>query len=173
MTEDARNLPGEQLRSAMRNWVTGVSIVSSQIREEGQQEHVIRHGMTVNSFVSVSLDPPLVTVTLANATRTLGLVKKSGWFGVTILDQEQAYLADIFAGRVPDGADRFIGVETFALTGNVPLIKGGLASLECKVIYEYPMVNSTLIVGEVQAVWLGEGGDPLLYYNRTYHRLGA
>jgi flavin reductase (DIM6/NTAB) family NADH-FMN oxidoreductase RutF len=173
MTEDARNLPGEQLRLAMRNWVTGVSIVSSQLRDHEAQELVIRYGMTVNSFVSISMDPPLVAVTLANATRTMTAVKDSGWFGVTILDQNQAYLADIFAGRIPDGGDRFVGVETFSLTGNVPLIRGGLASMDCKVIYEYPMPNSTLFIGEVQAVWLSEGGEPLLYYNRAYHRLGA
>lgn len=62
MNNDARFLP-DLLRQSMRHWVAGVTVVSSQY--DG-----LRHGMTVNSFTSVSLDPPLVTVTLANDTRT-------------------------------------------------------------------------------------------------------
>ena len=165
MTEDARNLPGEQLRRAMRHWVTGVSVVSSEY--EG-----FRHGMTVNSFVSISLDPPLVTITLANSTRTCGLIQQSGKFGVTILSQEQEHVADLFAGRLPDGGDRFAGLDTFSLSGSLPLIRGGLASIECNVVQQYAMPNSTLFIGQVQQVWVGEG-KPLIYFNRTYHRVGG
>lgn len=164
MTEDARNLPGEQLRQAMRRWVTGVSIVTAQ--HDGQ-----RHGMTVNSFVSISLDPALVSITLAVDTRTYAMLKSTQLFGVTVLDQDQAHLSDIFAGRVPDGGDRFADVEPFYLSGQVPLISGGLAALECQVVHEYPMQNSTLFIGQVQAAWHREEGEPLIYYNRTYHRM--
>ena len=164
MTVDARNLPGEQLRQAMRRWVTGVSIVTAQ--SDG-----VRHGMTVNSFVSVSLDPPLVSVTLAVETRTYAMIKATGIFGVTVLGYDLAHLSDIFAGRVPDGGDRFAGVEPFHLSGQVPLIPGGLAALECRVVQEYPMKNSTLLIGAVEAAWHREDGEPLVYYNRTYHRM--
>jgi flavin reductase (DIM6/NTAB) family NADH-FMN oxidoreductase RutF len=164
MTVDARNLPGEQLRQAMRRWVTGVTIVTSQQDE-------VRHGMTVNSFVSISLDPPLVSVTLAVDTRTFAMVRATGLFGVTVLAQDQAHLSDIFAGRVPDGGDRFAEVEPFHLTGLIPLISGGLAALECRVVHEYPIKNSTLFIGEVQAAWHREDGEPLLYFNRAYHRM--
>jgi flavin reductase (DIM6/NTAB) family NADH-FMN oxidoreductase RutF len=166
MTQDARNLPGEQLREAMRRWVTGVSIVSSKHGEHS-------HGMTVNSFVSISIDPALIAVTLAKNTRTHALVKGSGFLGVSILSQEQGTLADIFAGRIPDGGDRFHGVQTFSLLGQVPLISGCLAGLECKVVHEYAMPNSTMFVGEVLTAVHHLEGEPLVYSNRAYHRLAA
>lgn len=164
MTEDARNLPGERLREAMRRWVAGVTIVTSQ-----DADH--RHGMTVNSFTSLSLDPPLVGVTLASNTRTHALVRSSGRYGVTILSLEQAHLSDIFSGKVPDGNDRFEGVEVFHLIGSVPLIQGGLAAVECRVVFEHPMGNSTLFIGEVEAAWHREDGEPLIYTNRAYRRM--
>ncbi len=166
MTAVARNLPGEELRQAMRRWVTSVVIANAQPED-------IRHGMTVNSFVSISLDPPLVSVTLANATRTLGLVRASGFFGVTVLEQSQAHLSDIFAGRVPESGDRFAGVETFSLGGKAPFLTGGLAALECRVLHQYEMIHSTLLIGEVQEAWHREDGEALVYFNRSYHRVCA
>ena len=164
MTEVARNLPGDQLRLAMRRWVTGVSVVTAQ--------HAgLRHGMTVNSFVSISLDPALVSVTLASATRTLALVRASGLFGVTVLDSGQAHLSDTFAGRVPEAGDRFAGLDPFFLSGAVPLLAGGLAALECRLVHEYEMKNSILLVGEVQMAWHREDGEALVYFNRGYHRV--
>jgi flavin reductase (DIM6/NTAB) family NADH-FMN oxidoreductase RutF len=75
---DQENGIGEQLRQAMRRWATGVSVVCSQYGET-------RHGMTVNSFSSISLDPPHISVTMANWTRTYRLTVQSGIFSVTIL----------------------------------------------------------------------------------------
>lgn len=164
MTQDARNLPGEQLREAMRSWVTGVSIVSSS--HAGYS-----HGMTVNSFVSISLDPALITVTLSVNSRTHDLVKQSGFLGVSVLSCAQQELADCFAGRIPDGGDRFGGVETFTLLGQVPLISGCLAGLVCKVVHEYPMLTSTMFIGEVLVAAQGTDEAPLVYYNRAYHRI--
>lgn len=164
MTDDARNLPGELLRNAMRHWVTGVSIVSSQ--HEGK-----KHGMTVNSFVSISLEPPLVCVTLANNTRTYAQVQQTGRYGITILSHDQIPLAEVFAGRIPDGGDRFAGVATYTLSGTVPLIAGGLAGLDCRVVHAHPMPKSTLYIGQVEAVHIAKSGEPLLYYNRGWHAL--
>jgi flavin reductase (DIM6/NTAB) family NADH-FMN oxidoreductase RutF len=172
MTEDARNLPGELLRASMRRWVTGVSIVTAQRGADlDNTGEILRHGMTVNSFGSISLDPPLVTVTLANDTRTHGLVLSAGYFGVTVLERSQEYLADIFAGKVPELGDRFDGVETFSLEGRAPLLQGGLAALECRVDQTVALAHSTLFLGEVIAAWRRDDGEPLVYYNRQYHRI--
>ena len=85
---------GDLLRHLMRHWTTGVTIVTS-IRN-GQH-----HGMTVNSFTSLSINPALITVTLANTTRTHRFVLTSGVFGVTILSIDQQELAYRFAGKIP------------------------------------------------------------------------
>src|SRR5512139_2706393 len=110
----------EFLRSVMRNWATGVTVVATAL--EG-----VRHGMTVSSFTSVSLDPPLVLVSLERATHTHRLLEQSGCFSVTVLGEGQQDISDRFAGRQPDGDDRFAGLDTFTLVSGAPFISGGLA----------------------------------------------
>ncbi|MDH3943207.1 MAG: flavin reductase family protein, partial [Anaerolineae bacterium] len=83
------------LRAAMRRWATGVSIVSTKLDES-------IHGMTVNSFTSISIDPALITVALEKTTRTHEMIMQSRIFGVTILTGEQQDISDRFAGRLPD-----------------------------------------------------------------------
>ena len=100
------SLDPEKLRHAMRAWTTGVAIVTSMY--EGQQ-----YGMTVNSFTSISLEPPLISVTLKQLTHTHDLVVKSGMFSVTILTAEQKELSDRFAGKMP-GINKQIPNETAA-----------------------------------------------------------
>jgi flavin reductase (DIM6/NTAB) family NADH-FMN oxidoreductase RutF len=148
----------------MRHWTAGVSIVSSAY--QGAQ-----HGMTVNSLASVSLEPPVVLVSLQHATRTYQMVAQSGIAGVTILSEEQAELSDRFAGKVPEHGDRFAGVESFTWVTGAPLITGGLAYLDCRVRTAYPLEQSTLFLLDVVAARPAENDRPLLYFNRTYHRL--
>ena len=155
---------GESLRQVMRRWTTGVTIVSSWDGET-------RHGMTVNSFTSISLEPPLVTVTLTTNSRTQKLVARSGVFGVTILAEAQEEIANRFSGRTAEDGHRFTGLETLTLVSGVPLIAGGMAHLDCKVIHTYPMSASILFIGEVQAAHWFDERHPLTYFNRTYHRL--
>lgn len=156
---------GEHLRQAMRRWASGVSVVCSQHGET-------RHGMTVNSFTSISLDPPHVSITLANWTRTYRLVMQSAIFGVTILSDRQQALADRFAGRTGEDEDRFAGVETFTLVTGAPLIWGGLAQIDCRTVHTFAMKSSTLIIGEVVAAQSAQETNPLIYFNRVFHRLG-
>ena len=85
-------IDSEEMRAAMRNWATGVTVVSTMFNGE-------RHGMTVSSFTSVSIDPAMVLVSLQMEARTYKLVDSSGVFGVTILDNSQQEISDRFAGR--------------------------------------------------------------------------
>jgi flavin reductase (DIM6/NTAB) family NADH-FMN oxidoreductase RutF len=157
-------LDPEQLRHAMRAWTTGVAVVTAEY--DGQ-----RSGMTVNSFTSISLEPPLISVALRNLTRTYDLVTKANEFSVTILSSSQGELSDRFAGRIPHIQDRFEGVETETLSIAAPLIKGGMAYFNCHVKDAFLVGENTLFVAEVIAV-RGEGeGDPLVYHNRVYWKL--
>ena len=157
-------LDPEQLRHAMRAWTTGVTIVTAS--HNGQQ-----YGMTVNSFTSISLDPPLVSLALKKLTHTHELVEKSGEFGVSILSASQKELSDIFAGKHPEITDRFAGVPTETLLIHAPLIRDGLAYFNCRVVNAVPVGENTLFVAEVIAA-RGEGeGDPLVYHNRIYWKL--
>lgn len=157
-------LDSETLRHAMRAWTTGVAVITAA--HEGR-----RYGMTVNSFNSISLDPPLISVTLKRLTHTHELVEKSGEFSLTVLSAGQGNLSDRFAGKIPDVTDRFEGVETERLLLEAPLIKGGMAYFNCRVVNSFPVGENTLIVAEVIAA-RGEGdGDPLVYHNRMFWKL--
>ena len=155
---------GELLRQSMRHWPTGITVVTSISGAH-------RHGMTVNSFASISLEPAVVTITLAHATRTFKLVAESGIAGITILGQDQTEISDRFAGRIPEDGDRFAGLETFTLASGVPFISGGLAFLDCRVRAAHRLEFSTLFLLDVQVAQPEEDGSPLVYYNRGYHRL--
>lgn len=160
---NAAEIPvGELLRRSMRHWVTGVSIVTTVFEN-------VAHGMTVNSFASVSLEPPMVTVTMASNSRTFALTEQSGIFALTILSREQQYLAELFAGRVPDSDDRMTGLDLFTLQTGAPLLVGGAAFLDCRVVHQFAMPLSTLYVAEVVAAQVAPVDlPPLVYYNRNF-----
>lgn len=157
-------LESEKLRRAMRAWTTGVAIITS-IYEDQQ------YGMTVNSFTSISLDPPLVSVALRQLTHTHELVVKSGMFSVTILTSVQKELSDRFAGKMPAITNRFEGVQTETISLDSPVFKDGMAYLDCRVVSSMPVGENTLFVAEVLDA-RGEGeGEPLVYHNRQYWKL--
>jgi flavin reductase (DIM6/NTAB) family NADH-FMN oxidoreductase RutF len=157
-------LDSEELRRAMRAWTTGVTVVTAKYQDQ-------QYGMTVNSFTSISLEPPLVSLALRQLTHTHDLVEKSGEFAVTILAAGQQELSDRFAGKFPEIKDRFEGVETETLVIDAPLLKGGIAYFNCKIMNSMAVGENTLFVAEVIAVH-GEGeGDPLVYHNRVYHKI--
>jgi flavin reductase (DIM6/NTAB) family NADH-FMN oxidoreductase RutF len=165
MYDDVMLVDPEALRLVLRSWATGVTVVATAL--EGA-----RHGMTVSSFTSVSLDPPLVLVSLERATHTHRMLEESGCFAVTVLGEGQQAISDRFAGRQPEGEDRFAGLETFTLASGAPFINGGLAFFDCRVVSTYQAGTQTVFIGEVLAV---QGGDasaaPLLYHDRDYHQL--
>jgi len=151
------------LRLVMRRWVSGVTILTTVL--EGH-----KHGMTLDSFTSVSLTPPMVCFTIANTTRMFGMVSKSGIVGITLLHQGQQDLSEWFAGRSGD-ADRFSGVKTFTLKTGVPLISEGMAYIEFRIVHRFDMPASTLFVAELVTMAKEEDIEPLVYFNRNYHRM--
>jgi flavin reductase (DIM6/NTAB) family NADH-FMN oxidoreductase RutF len=168
----ARTLDPEALRAAMRGWTAGVTIVSAT--------HAgLRHGMTVNSFTSISLDPAWITISLQQATRTHELVLASRLFGVTILSTDQQALSERFAGKAAAGTfahpadpdDRFAGLEIATLVTGAPLIKGGLAWLDCRLLQSISAGANTLFIAEVVAAQGEFQGEPLIYHHRKYWRL--
>ena len=157
-------LSPDALREAMRAWSSGVAIVTAVHKGE-------THGMTVSSFTSISLNPPLVIVSLQTDSRTHTLVWKSRAFAVTILNADQQELSDRFAGLIPDGEDRLAGVDTETLITGAPFVKGGLSWLDCRVTQTIPVGTNTLFLAEVLAVKSHGNGLPLVYYDRGYRRI--
>ena len=158
------SLDPELLRRAMRTWTSGVTIVTAA--HEGR-----RHGMTVSSFTSVALEPPLVMVSLQTGARTHQLVSLSGHFGVTVLADGQRELSSRFAGQVADSEDRLSGVAVATLVSGAPLLEGGLAWLDCRVTQAILAGTNTLFLAEVLEARAFDDGRPLVYFDRDYRGL--
>jgi len=157
-------LDPEKLRAAMRAWSAGVAIVT--VVHEGNQ-----HGATVNSFTSISLEPAMITISLQKSARTHEFILKSRTFGLTILSVEQSNISDLFAGKMTEVKDRFSGLQTQTLVTGSPLIVGGLAWLDCRVVETFDAGNSTLFIAEVLAAQNTGNGQPLIYHSRKYWEL--
>lgn len=152
------------LRQVMRRWPSGVAVLTAR---DGDSIH----GMTVGSFTSVSIDPPLVTVTMANRTRSKEIVDRSGFFAINVLAEAQQELSDVFAGRITEKADRFDNVKVTTGLNQVPLLVEAAAHVECRVVHKYAMDHSTLYVAEVLNTEKTRDKPPLVYFDRDYHRI--
>jgi flavin reductase (DIM6/NTAB) family NADH-FMN oxidoreductase RutF len=157
-------LDPEQLRLAMRAWTSGVAIVTTS--HAGEQ-----HGMTVSSFTSIALEPPLIIISLQTNSRTHNLIVQAKAFAVTILAEGQQNISDLFAGRLADPDDRLEGIETETLVTGAPFVKGGLAYLDCRVTQAITVGTNMLFLAEVVAA-RGNGTEkPLVYHDRKYRKL--
>ena len=154
------------LREALRFWTTGVTIVAASF--EG-----VTHGMTVNSFNSLSLDPPLVSISLEKITRTHQLVQQAGAFAVTMLTEQQAEISNRFAGRDSEHSQRFKGLDTFTLETGNPMLSEGLAFFDCRVTACHDAGTHNVFIADVVACGTYSNGDhsPLVYFNRGYREL--
>lgn len=158
----------DELRDAMRYWATGVVLVTASYNG-------INHGMTVSSFTSISLDPPLVLISLERSTRTRDLVLGSGKFAVTVLARSQQAISDRFAGRHTEYEDRFAGLPVEIMSSGIQVVSGALMYLDCRLEYVYEASTHSLVIGEVTAVKDGaassDENEPLIYFNRAYRHL--
>jgi flavin reductase (DIM6/NTAB) family NADH-FMN oxidoreductase RutF len=157
-------LDPEQLRLAMRAWSSGVTVVTAA--HDGEQ-----HGMTVSSFTSVSLEPPMIIISLHTESRTHRLVHAAGAFAVSILAADQREISDRFAGRAVEDEDRFLGIGTETLVTGAPALVDAIARIDCRVVQIISAGMNTIFLAEVVAA-RGDGeGLPLVYHNRKYWKL--
>lgn len=154
----------EALRSILRLWASGVTVVTCQHAE-------VLHGMTVSAFAAVSLEPPQVSVNIERRTRTHRLMAEAGSFAVCILAAGQESLARRFGGELPDDSDRFAGLVYERGELGHPILKGCLTALECRIVGAHLAGTHTVFVGQVHTAHAGPPGAPLLYFNRNYHEL--
>lgn len=157
----------DELRSTMRYWATGVTILTTD--HDG-----IRNGMTVSSFTSLSLEPPSVIVSLGKIAATHDLVVSSGVFGVTILTSEQENISNHFTQMDPEIGDPFADLSVETLVTGSPFLKGAMAYFDCRVTNKVDSGTHTVFIGDVVAVKTfaeTENVGPLLYYNQNYRRI--
>ena len=160
------SVDAESLKKSMRRWASGVTVVTSSDGNE-------RAGATVSSFTSISVDPPMVLLSLQSYTPTLKLIERTGLFAVSILTTKQANLSIQFAGfaNLPEGADKFYQVDLKTAVTGAPIIADAASWMDCKLASIYEAGLSRIVVGEVMATGQGEDILPLVYLNRAYYNL--
>ncbi|MEU4644533.1 flavin reductase family protein [Micromonospora sp. NPDC023814] len=152
-----------QLRPVLGTFATGVTIVTVGGTDP--------HGMTANSFTSVSLDPPLILICLEKSTRTLDGVVAAGTFAVSVLAADQDAVARHFARRMrPSGPAGFGGVPCVdgPHTG-APLVRDAAAWLECALWRTYDGGDHAIVVGRLLSVRRVHDRPPLLFYCGQFH----
>ncbi len=152
-------------RQVMGHFATGITVITVE-REPGQV-----HGMTANSFTSVSLEPPLISVCVDEESRLLSFLKTQRRFGVSILKNSQQALSGYFAtGEQSPEADAQLGIRYRWTASGIPLIEDALAHLTCNVVSEYLAGDHTIFLGEVESADIS-GGEPLLFFRGQYRVL--
>ncbi|MFP5512637.1 MAG: flavin reductase family protein [Alphaproteobacteria bacterium] len=151
-------------RSALGCFATGIAVITT-IAPDG-----LPLGVTVNSFSSVSLDPPLVQFCLGRAAMSFDAFNVAPHFAVNILAADQEELSNRFSRR--DLQERWAGLETTTGRGGVRLLTGCLATLECDREHLLDGGDHVIVLGRVRRLTSREDGDPLLYFRGRYARLG-
>jgi flavin reductase (DIM6/NTAB) family NADH-FMN oxidoreductase RutF len=149
-----------RFRQALGHFASGVTVVTT-----AHDGHL--YGMTVSSFASLSLKPPLILICVENALTTRTAISESGQFAVNILEKRQEHLSRRFATR---DNDKFVGVAWHSSRFGLPVLEGALAVIECQLRDTFSGGDHTIFVGEVLDAEIGQG-SPLLYYRRGYHEL--
>lgn len=153
-----------EFRKVLGQFATGVTVVTT-VHDGAPQ------AMTVNSFSSVSLEPPLVLFCADRRSRTSGAIEASGVFAVNILREQQRELSDLFAGKGTDAERQAVLLEAPSAESGSPILKDVLGFMDCKVEHAYDGGDHVIFVGRVLAAGRGEAGAPLLYYRGTYQAL--
>jgi flavin reductase (DIM6/NTAB) family NADH-FMN oxidoreductase RutF len=147
--------PALALRHTLGMFATGVTVITTL---KGGQVH----GMTANAFMSVSLDPPLVLVSIDRRTKMCGLLYEGSRYGVSVLCETQSALSDRFAGRAANGAD-----PRFDVVRETPLVDGALAHFVARVERSYWGGDHSLFLGRVEYA-RQHSGSPLLFHGGRY-----
>ena len=151
--------PAVAFRRTLGMFATGVTVLSTRVADQV-------HGMTANAFMSVSLRPPLVLVSIDRRAKMGALMHEGTRFGVSVLEARQTALSDRFAGRIGDDPPE----ATFEIVHETPLVEGALAHLVARVVRSYWGGDHSLFLGQVEFARYGEG-RPLLFHGGRYERL--
>jgi flavin reductase (DIM6/NTAB) family NADH-FMN oxidoreductase RutF len=151
-----------EYRIALGQFATGVTVVTAE-RAPGRV-----HGMTANSFTSVSLDPLLILICVSHNAQLLPLVKEQKRFGVNILKDNQRAISEYFA-RTEESAEieKRLGIRYRWTETGIPLLEDALVHLACKVVASHVAGDHTIFIAEVESVEVHEG-EPLLYLRGNY-----
>lgn len=160
------SIESSEFRRVLGHFPTGVTVVTGADVDGAT-------GMTIGSFASVSLDPPLVMFCPGRSSESWVQIKRYGNFCVNVLGIDQADVCALFAGK---SEDKFAGIDWTTEVTGAPVISGALAWIDCEVNAIHDGGDHEIVVGLVKA--LGTAADasergPLLFYQGGYGRFGT
>jgi flavin reductase (DIM6/NTAB) family NADH-FMN oxidoreductase RutF len=151
----------EAFRHACGRFATGVAIAAVM------DESGVPRGLTVSSFASVSLEPPLILISLGHAVTNIDEFRRSRYFSLSFLREDQAHLSNQFARK---GHDHFEGVPWRPGDTGAPLIQDALGTLECRLYQRFTSGDHDIFVGEVVRA-SARDGSPLIHFAGRYRGL--
>ena len=147
-----------EFRRVLGSYPTGVTVVTAQCVDGPA-------GMTVGSFASVSLDPPLVSFCPASASTTWMRMSKVGSFCVNVLGADQLDICKTFASEVPD---RFDGLSIRAEITGAPVINGCLAWIDCETYATHDGGDHSVVIGKVVGIGTESQSEPLVFLGGNF-----
>ena len=157
--ESPHTLDRRDFRRALGTFATGVTIVTTR------RSHDEPIGLTVNSFGSLSLEPPLVLWSLSVGALSLPAFNEATHFAVHVLTAEQRDLSNLFSKA---GEDKFAGLELEPGLGDVPLLPGCAARFQCRIENRYEGGDHVIVIGRVEEYEYDANSEPLLFCRGGY-----
>lgn len=154
-------IDSDLFRAVLGRFASGITVITTR------DANGTPHGMTVSAFSSLSLDPPLILVCVANDATMAPALAASDTFAVNVLNAGQEAISRRFAGKVDD---RFAGVGYHDGELGDPVLEEVLAWMQCRVVARHPSGDHVIVVGRVEHANAAEG-KPLLYYRGGYATL--
>ncbi|MFC3885540.1 flavin reductase family protein [Bacillus songklensis] len=148
-------------RNAMGKFATGVTVITTEVEDQV-------HGMTANAFMSVSLNPKLVLISIGEKAKMRDRIRQSKTYAVSFLAENQKEVSMQFAGQIKEERE-----FEFDWLNDMPVIKDALGVLTCNVVGEHEAGDHTLFIGEVTDIRLKEEVEPLVFYQGKYRELTA
>jgi flavin reductase (DIM6/NTAB) family NADH-FMN oxidoreductase RutF len=161
----ANPLTALEFRHALGQFATGITVVTAE-RTPGRV-----HGMTANSFASVSLDPALILICVDQAAHLLPMVSAQKRFGVSVLKEDQRAMSEYFAQPEENvETEERLGIRFGWTPSGIPVLEDTLVQLGCTVVASYLSGDHTVFIGEVETARV-YSGEPLLFFRGQYRQI--
>jgi flavin reductase (DIM6/NTAB) family NADH-FMN oxidoreductase RutF len=158
MPKKEQEIDDRLFRNAMGSFATGVTVITTEIAGE-------IHGMTANAFMSISLKPKLIAISVGENARMLGFIKESKQFAVNVLSSSQQNESKQFSGQL--NLEHQVQFSSYM---GVPVLDNALAVITCELHSEYVVGDHTVFIGQVTGIKLEEK-EPLIYSQGKYREL--
>src|SRR5690242_317423 len=164
---ELRPIEAQDYREVLARFATGVAVVTTiEQTDDGPQPW----GTTVNSFTGISLDPPLIMVSIGHERSIHPIIERTGRFGVNILAEDSQAISDCFAGAPsPLPRSAFCNAEYSLARAGLPVLDRAIAYVSCDVYQTIEAGDHTMYLGRViETACRDDIGWPLLYFRRRY-----